>query len=189
MPFSQDTFDILIRHVITRVNASSFLDLGAGAGKYGSFVRELSPSTTRTAVEIEANYVARYNLAAIYNNILCMPAAQLIDKQIECNFDLVIWGDCIEHMKKSEGIDLLNFLIYRSKYIVVIFPHRYIQGPWEGFKNEAHISAWHQGDFAQFDPIFLAKANMRAVLMNGYLRSPSDPPIDSLLPSDGYDHA
>jgi hypothetical protein len=42
-------------------------------------------------------------------------------------YDAVILGDCIEHMRKSVGLDLLNFLVYRSSIIVVKFPVQMIQ--------------------------------------------------------------
>jgi len=47
-------------------------------------------------------------------------------------YDAVILGDCIEHMRKSVGLDLLNFLVYRSRIIVVKFPVQMIQDPYQG---------------------------------------------------------
>jgi hypothetical protein len=63
----------------------------------------------------------------------------------------VIIGDCIEHMRKSAGLDLLNFLIYRTGYTVLLVPENYVQDDWEGHAAEAHISTWTIHDFAGWD--------------------------------------
>ena len=84
----------------------------------------------------------------------------LIDKAIDSTYDLVIIGDCIEHMKKSEGIDLLNFLVYRSKYILIHYPNEYIQGTVDDHIHEAHISIWHESDFQAFDYKFIKNGFM-----------------------------
>src|SRR5205823_14385763 len=108
---------------------------------------------------------------------------ELIDRAIDETYDLVVIGDCIEHLRKSDGIDLLNFLVYRTKYLWVIYPERMVQGRWEGHKSEAHISAWSDADFAWMDCLIVRRANMVAVAANGYLLDPTvDAKVQSIIP-------
>ena len=50
-----------------------------------------------------------------------------IDDNPDYVTDVVIIGDCIEHLRKSIGLDLINYFVYRCKYIIIIFPSKYIQ--------------------------------------------------------------
>ena len=118
-------------------------------------------------------YIEEYNLHEIYDEILNFPAIDLIEKSINSSYDLVIIGDCIEHMKKSEGIDLLNFLVYRSKYILIHYPNEYVQGTVDDHIHEAHISIWHESDFQAFDYKFIKNGFMHTYAIDGYLRKKS----------------
>ncbi len=68
-------------------------------------------------------------------------------KYFDSRFDIVMAGNIFEHLRKSESIDLLNFLIYRSRWIIVEFPHRYLQNAVDGYGSEAHISVWADNVF------------------------------------------
>ena len=82
-------------------------------------------------------------------------------------FDLVIIGDCIEHMRKSDGVDLLNFLMYRSGYICVIYPEAYIQDDWDGHAAEGPYIDLGSGRFQRLeDAPSLMQSNL--FLIKGY---------------------
>ena len=76
-------------------------------------------------------------------------------------------------MKKSEGIDLLNFLVYRSKYILIHYPNEYIQGAEDDHIHEAHISIWHESDFQAFNYKLIKNGFMHTYAIDGYLRKKS----------------
>lgn len=57
MPWSATCFDALVEQTIARLRPASMLDIGAGAGKYGSMTRRASPETWTVAVEAQAEYV------------------------------------------------------------------------------------------------------------------------------------
>ena len=88
-------------------------------------------------------------------------------------YDLVVIGDCIEHMRKSEGVDLLNFLIYRCKYILIHYPDRYVQGSVDGHIHEAHISVWSEHDFSGFDYLLIKNGFIHSYAVNGFLQKQS----------------
>jgi 2-polyprenyl-3-methyl-5-hydroxy-6-metoxy-1,4-benzoquinol methylase len=142
MPYSSNIFDAYIGELIGLLQPATVCDIGPGAGKYGHLLRRVSDHdqfpTHSTAIEIDASYVETYRLHEVYDNVLITDALALI-AQPRLRYDLVMIGDCIEHKRKSDGLDLLNFLIYRSGYICVVYPDAYIQDDWEDHAAEAHI--------------------------------------------------
>src|SRR4030043_367496 len=128
--------------------------------------------TCLIGVEIEPDYIKKFELKKIYDKIFCCNAAYLIGKIQEEIFDLVIMCDVLEHMKKSEGIDLLNFLVYRSGFILIEYPEKYIQNSVDGYEHEAHISIWNRRDFDIFDRTGIAKrGKQRLLVIQGYAKN------------------
>ena len=170
MPYSSFIFDNAITEIIKLAQPKTFLDLGAGAGKYGSIVKEISPSIKTTAVEIEKDYIEKFNLSSLYDQIWNIPVSDIIQpKYFDSNFDVIMVGDILEHLKKSEGVDLLNFLIYRCRWIIVEFPHRYLQNAVDRYSSEAHISVWTESDFSSFERTRMyAKDTQRLIVLCGY---------------------
>jgi len=173
MPVSHWLPDGTTKKLLSNIKINTFLDIGAGAGKYGKMISKYHPQSKKIGLEIDASYIDEFNLNEIYDEILNFPAIDLIDKAIDSTYDLVIIGDCIEHMKKSEGIDLLNFLVYRSKYILIHYPNEYIQGTVDDHIHEAHISIWHESDFQAFDYKFIKNGFIHTYAIDGYLRKKS----------------
>ncbi len=173
MPYSSPVFDQQIKKIIKKINPQNCLDIGSGAGKYGTIIKKLLPEAKITGIEIEKDYVYKFKLKNIYDEVWNMSVMELIQpKYFEKNFDLVFVGDIIEHLKKSEGIDLLNFLVYRSKFILIVFPHKYLQNAVNGYPSEAHISVWSKYDFDSFETTKLfTNKNIRLILIKGYLKS------------------
>lgn len=173
MPYSSFIFDNSIAEIIKLVHPKTFLDLGAGAGKYGSIVKEIDSSIETIAVEIEKDYLEKFNLRSIYKQIWNIPIAGLVRPEyFDSSFDIVMAGDILEHLKKSEGIDLLNFLIYRCRWIIVEFPHRYLQNAVDGYASEAHISVWDESDFLSFERTQMyTKDTQRLIILRGYLEN------------------
>lgn len=189
MPVSHWLPDGTTKKLLKRIKVNRFLDIGAGAGKYGKMVSFFHPDAEKIAVEIDETYVKDFELEKIYNQVWVMPAINLISEKIDESYDLVIIGDCFEHMRKSEGIDLLNFLVYRSKYILIHYPDRYIQETVDGHIHEAHISIWSEYDFYGFDYLLIKNGFIHTYAINGYLQNLSlinkitntDPPIQKIF--------
>ena len=171
MPFSSNAFDYYIGTVVGLLQPRRVCDIGPGAGKYAGIVRRAAEqhgfAAHLTAVEIDESYVAQYGLRSLYDEVIVADAVQLIDNP-KSRFDLVIIGDCLEHMRKSDGIDLLNFLVYRSGYICVIYPEAYVQDDWDGHAAEAHISTWGMADFGDWNTLHRSWDGMHLFLVKGY---------------------
>jgi len=171
MPYSSFIFDKSIEDILRLLKPTTILDIGAGAGKYGGLAKKINPSVKSIAIEIEEDYIKKFNLSSIYNEVWNISAIDLINpKYYDSTFEVVMIGDIIEHLKKSDGIDLINFLVYRCRWIIIEFPHHYIQNSVDGYQSEAHISAWSESDFGSFEKTALyAKDTQRLVVIRGYL--------------------
>jgi len=185
VPYSDDAFDIVVGRVVEKVAPNRCIDIGSGAGKYCRIVRALRPSAYIVAVEIEQDYISRFRLESFADEVRCMNADRLIYTAIDETYDLAIFGDSLEHMRKSRGMDLLEFLIYRTRFIIIVYPERYLQNSVNGYGSEAHLSIWTPADFAKFrhTPI-LEQSGQRLLVLEGYLSDlGSVAQIDPLLKS------
>jgi SAM-dependent methyltransferase len=151
MPFSADSFDEITLAALQTLKPSRILDIGCGAGKYGRMVRNALPDAVIEGVEIEASYVDQFKLKDVYAPMHVMSATSIPERMTDDMFDLTIIGDCIEHLPKSAGLDLLNFLTYRSAYTIVVLPEAMVQNSVDNIKSEAHVSVWSERDFQWHD--------------------------------------
>jgi SAM-dependent methyltransferase len=175
MPHSGTLLDAEAQAFIAATGARTVLDIGPGAGKYARLVRAALPEARLTGVEIEPDYVDQFGLRFLYDDLRVMPALDLL-ADIEAEWDLAILGDVIEHHRKSEGLDLLHFLVYRTRYLLVQYPEKYRQNALNGYRSEAHLSVWHESDFAPFEHVLIKQTPLVLVALRGYL--PGEPVSD-----------
>lgn len=149
MSYSWNTFDDAIRHIIKIVRPGRILDIGAGQGKYGKMIRELGLADAHTiAVECDPALHTALLADAGYDEVWRITAQQLMDRPGE-NYELVIMGDVLEHLKHSDGRDLLEFLNYRARLIVIVTPECMPMSS-EVF-YVGHNSLWRPDAFAWHD--------------------------------------
>jgi len=174
VPYSVDIFDSHVAELIGMLRPGTICDIGPGAGKYGKIARQIAGakgfSSKLTAIEIDESYVGEFGLTEIYDEIIIDDAVNMI-KNPKLHFDMVIIGDCIEHLRKSDGLDLLNFLMYRTAHIVLIFPDNFLQDGSDDHPAEAHISTWSMEDFRGWKTMNTAFASVNLVLIRGFLPS------------------
>jgi hypothetical protein len=174
MPYSSNAFDHWVGSMVGLLQPATVLDIGPGAGKNGKIVREAAAKngfeSHTTAIEIDESYVKSFQLNEIYDKVIIDDALNLINEP-STRFDLALIGDCIEHMRKSSGVDLLNFLVYRCGYICIVYPDSFIQDDWEGHAAEAHISTWSAADFSGWDLVHHSWGGMHMFLVKGYQSS------------------
>ncbi len=166
-------FDAVCEHLIGAMAPSRALDIGAGAGKYGRLLAKAAPACERVAVEVEQGHVERFGLHEAYQRVDVADAAQWWRSNTDEAFDLVIAGDCLQQMPKSEGLDLLNALVYRSAWLLVVAPEFVVQGAVDGLASAVHRSAWSERDLQWHD--LWAWDNTRSVtlaVLRGYRPAP-----------------
>lgn len=169
MPGSFPIFDAVCEHLIGAIAPARALDIGAGAGKYGRLLARAAPSCERVALEVEARHVEQFGLRDLYPRVDLADAGTWWRQNTDEAFDLVIAGDCLQQMPKSDGLDLLNALVYRSAWLLLVVPEFVVQGAVEGLASAVHRSAWSERDLQWHDA--WAWDNTRSVtlaLLRGY---------------------
>ena len=172
MPYSADTFDYYVGTLIDLLRPARVCDIGPGRGKYSGIVRgkatEHGFECHLTAVEIDASYVATFKLRDLYDEVIIDDAINLI-RAPHRRFDFAIIGDCIEHMRKSDGIDLINFLIYRTGYICIICPEAYASRmTTTATRRKPALSIWSVEDFRGMNMLHRFDSGVQAFLIKGY---------------------
>lgn len=156
------------------------LDVGAGSGKYGRLLRAAAPACDAAALEIVSTDLERHALHELYQRVEIADATRWWRDNAEEVFDLVIIGDCLQHLPKSAGLDLLNAMVYRCAWLVVLVPEFIVQGAVDGADSAIHRSVWSERDLHWHD--LWAWDNARAMslfVLRGYQPSPLS--IDALV--------
>lgn len=139
MPTSSNIFKTETSELLKFINPKTAFDVGVGMGKYGNMLKEVVPNCLISGCEVEPKYLHDYKDShAPYTNIINKSIVNIINSS-ELNFDLVIFGDILEHLKYSEVFDVLDYFQYRSKYILLSYPNKLRQGAWEGHMSERHM--------------------------------------------------
>jgi SAM-dependent methyltransferase len=173
-------FDGIVEHVVASIAPNLALDVGAGSGKYGRLLQRVAPSCDTTALELSPRHVKNFGLEDLYGRVEVGDAATWWRSNPDEIFDLVIAGDCLQSMAKSEGLDFLNAMVYRCAWLVVLAPEFIIQGAIDGELGAVHRSVWSERDLHWHD--LWAWDNTRAIslfVLRGY--QPSTLTIDALV--------
>ena len=169
MPYSDSIYDRLVCGVVKELRPQRVLDVGVGAGKYSGLVRGMCDAHL-TGIEVHWPYLEQFNLADLYDEMWAFDVMDLVEYRRAISFDLVILGDVLEHLRRSDGMDLLDYFFYRSKHVIVVYPDLYVQegDPW-GNSFEAHISLWTPADFERFHPVIRSNGVMSFVMFDGLI--------------------
>lgn len=109
---------------------STILDVGACDGKWRRYLPEYP---NMDAVDI---WPANAEMVRpIYRNVFCEDVIGMkYDK-----YDLIIFGDVIEHMKTEDAKKVLRYAKTRCRDLIVAVPFLYPQGPLQGNPYETHL--------------------------------------------------
>lgn len=149
MPFSSDTFDSVFSAQLLKLNPATVLDVGAGAGKYGHHIKTILPAAVVDAIEPTAAYRADYNLADIYATVYDTPLRDYAVKHSKNRHNLVIFGDVLEHFFRSEATDYIDYFLYRSDWVICVWPTFMPQDDAHDNHYEIHKSNFNLLDLAQ----------------------------------------
>ncbi len=180
MSGSFPVFDTVVEHLVSAVAPARALDIGAGAGKVGRLLKRVHPACHVTAIEANVRHVTDFALQDLYDRVLPLDATQWWRQEPDERFDLVVAADCLQHLPKSAGLDLLNAMVYRCAWLLVLVPEFVVQGTIAGADTSVHRSVWSERDLHWHD--LWAWDNARAVsmlLLRGYQPSPLD--IDTVV--------
>lgn len=121
---------------IKEIRPKTVLDVGAGNGNIADLIKDtFSDSIEIDGLEVWAPYIEDFNLRSKYRNVFNADARSFDS----WNYDLVIFGDVLEHMKEQEARDLWAKASKYAKNIIITIPIiHYPQGEHFGNPYEIH---------------------------------------------------
>lgn len=144
--------------VLRLIAPEHVLDVGVGFGRWGILVREFCDvwagrvarkdwSIQIEGVEAFPNNVSEYHYS-FYNKIHVGDFCDLAP-QLPGPWNVVIFGDVLEHFAKSRAEGLLQWSLDSSDYTLVNVPlgSGWPQGAAYGNEYERHVSIWEADDF------------------------------------------
>lgn len=130
-----------IAQKILSLDIDSILDVGAGQGTYSDLIKSYEINSKIDAVEIWEPYINKFDLKSKYNNVFNSD----IRSHDNFNYDLIIFGDVLEHMTRDEAIDVWEKASSQARYAIISIPVVYFpQYEVDGNPFEIHVEKhWH----------------------------------------------
>lgn len=111
---------------------STCLDVGACDGNW---FNRLGDYLVMDAVEIYQPNIDYHHLTEKYRHVYC---ADIADLEYD-GYDLIIFGDVIEHMPVEKAQKAIEYAKPRCREMLIAVPFLYRQGPIYGNQYEAHV--------------------------------------------------
>lgn len=136
MPGSDSANNSWVMQKLREIKPKRILDVGAGNGNFGQRVKSVfGDSVVVDAIEAWEPYIGQFNLQSKYNNVFNQDA-RLWD---DFAYDLVVFGDVLEHMPEAEAKELWAKASNSAKYAIITIPIiHYPQGAEFGNPFEIH---------------------------------------------------
>ena len=125
----QETLDYLFQNF---PQGSTCLDVGACDGVWSKSLRN---HFHIDAVEIYEPNILTHRLEQKYEHVYCCNIKDFFYE----HYDIVIFGDVIEHMEVADAQKALAFALEHADDVIVAVPYRYKQGVIYGNRWEKHI--------------------------------------------------
>lgn len=136
MPGSVRENDADVIAFVKEHDIKTVLDVGAGKGTYSDM---LKPYIDRIdAVEIWEPYIEQFNLHTKYDNVINADIREYSSWWFE-NYDLVIFGDILEHMTQRESLFVWHKASAAMYGLISVPIIHYPQGAEFGNPYEEHV--------------------------------------------------
>lgn len=129
--------DLIASFVKDISEIKTVLDIGAGHGTYSKLFKQHDISFDRIdAIEVWKPYIEMFGLHNQYDNVFNVDARSFDD----FSYDLVIFGDVLEHMSKEDAQSLWTKAAGQARFGVISIPTvHYHQGPEMGNPFQIHV--------------------------------------------------
>lgn len=138
MPGSARENDVLVREFVKTHGIYRILDVGAGSGTYARLLADLDLEID--AIEVWKPYISDYNLEMWYRYVYNNDVRDTnILKEFGKTYDLIIFGDILEHMSEEDAVRVWNeagSARWRMASVPII---HYPQGAEFGNPYEVHV--------------------------------------------------
>lgn len=150
--------------VLMKIQPKNVLDVGVGFGRWGILIREFCEVWSgrifpdQWLINIEGIEAYEKSISAyhpyFYNKIHIGDALKIIPSMPD-NWDIVIFGDVLEHFERNDAENLLEWATLNSKYVMLNIPLGDVWPQEESYGNiyEKHQSIWMPQDFKRFNPL------------------------------------
>lgn len=126
----------VVEFVSTNIKPNNILDVGPGKGTYADALRPVLSDVYIDGLEIFEPYVDMFDLKSKYDTVHIGNMLEWDDY----NYDLVIFGDVMEHVHKLEAIDLWKKVEKQADWAIIACPViEWIQGAEFGNEHETHL--------------------------------------------------
>lgn len=134
MPGSVRENDADVIEFVKANGIRTILDVGPGRGTYSRILRDYVYHMD--ALEVWRPYIAKYRLREQYCRVLIGD----MRGWERFNYDLVIFGDCMEHVTRDEAIKVWETAAGQAKFGMISTPLvHYPQGALKGNPHEVHV--------------------------------------------------
>lgn len=159
MPLSRPQCIPAVIDYIWSNNPQSLLDVGVGFGGMGVLFRQTMDvrwgrvrsetwETTLDGIEIDEDYENK--CWDVYSNVFIGDVRELITK-LDKKYDLIFFGDILEHLEKNDALELVKIAKNISKTILITTPQNFSgnEAEAERFDNEyeTHKCLLEDSDF------------------------------------------
>lgn len=152
MPKSSELGKKFSKQMIEDIKPQTILDVGIGVGTYHDLCNNIN--ATWDGVEIFQPYIEKFNLNEKYSTIFNEDVRTFIPSKY---YDLVIFGDILEHITEDEALDVLAKIYNFTKYVLISLPLDGDTGAppgtgdvdW-GNVHELHVAKWKYDDFKSY---------------------------------------
>jgi hypothetical protein len=149
MPGSSQEGKLFFRDWVAAFRPQTVLDVGPGSGGYGKIIREVVQATPWwekckiDAIEAYEPYLSKYNLKEVYDDIF---VRDVRDFQAVDQYDLVIFGDVLEHLTKTDASSVFFYYKKISKFLWISLPIKVNGRSWSlGYKQ--YSKEWEENAF------------------------------------------
>lgn len=178
MASSEKLFDQHVQQLVSTIQPQTIVDVGMGAGKIGSLCRSVCPQAQIHGFEVFQPYLETYkpNHQAFYNQITCADFREWIRSHSDWQADLIVFGDVLEHFFYSEVHDVIQFCLYRVKYLLAVWPTEYLQNSEQGNTEQSHRSNFTLSDLVRYPVQLYQRAQinpsseLHLILLRGMIR-------------------
>lgn len=145
MPYSSTELKEKMLAWYKQIKPETTVDIGPGCGTYSDLMRPHHECHWK-AVEAWGPYVTQFGLWDKYNHVVVSDIRHCDLMSVHCCPELVIIGDCIEHMDKEEALYLIERLKQWADNVLISIPlGESPQESSEGNWFEIHRATWsHQ---------------------------------------------
>lgn len=147
MPTSHPEHKDWMLQKFLELQPTSIVDIGPGNGTYADLMRPHSPDARWMAIEAWGPYVPKFGLWEKYHHVVVSDFRHVDFMSVFPCPDLVIIGDCLEHIPKDEALIQLKRLVAWSNAILISVPlGEYPQEPLDDNWFERHHATWNKGE-------------------------------------------